>query len=190
MPRHVPMRPAMMIDMRIARFQRLMPALALAIFSLLLAAPRVHAVEVAPRISDREIIEALAQLREGQKALNDKIDAQSALMDQRFEAVDQRFEAVDQRFEQLDKRLDDLWSLMLVMLAGSIFGLIGFVVWDRKTALKPLEQRMARLEQELHAELQAHHGEDSELQRLLKALRAFAAEDERLAKVLRQFCLL
>ena len=183
MPRHVPMRPAMMIDMRIARFQRLMPALALAIFSLLLAAPRVHAVEVAPRISDREIIEALAQLREGQKALNDKIDAQSALMDQRFEAV-------DQRFEQLDKRLDDLWSLMLVMLAGSIFGLIGFVVWDRKTALKPLEQRMARLEQELHAELQAHHGEDSELQRLLKALRAFAAEDERLAKVLRQFCLL
>jgi SOS response regulatory protein OraA/RecX len=78
---------------------------------------------------------------------------------------------------------------MLVMLAG-IFGLIGFVVWDRKTALKPLEQRMVRLEQEVRADLQAHHGEDSELKRLLKALRAFAAQDERLAKALRQFSLL
>ncbi|HHB12300.1 MAG TPA: hypothetical protein ENK62_03780 [Chromatiales bacterium] len=137
------------------------------------------AVEVAPRISDREIIETLAQLREGQRALNEKIDtkidAQNALM--------------AAQFKDLRKSMDYLWGVMVVMLAG-IFGLIGFVVWDRKTALRPLEQRMVRLEQEVHADLQAHHGEDSELKRLLKALRAFAAEDERFAKVLRQFSLL
>jgi len=45
------------------------------------------AVETAPRITDREIIESLAELRAGQKVL-----------EQRFDAVDQRFDAVDQRF--------------------------------------------------------------------------------------------
>jgi hypothetical protein len=32
---------------------------------------------------------------------------------------------------------------MLVMIAG-IFGLIGYIVWDRKTALRPVEPRLIR----------------------------------------------
>ena len=35
---------------------------------------RVLAVEIAPRISDREIIESLATLKEGQKALKERFD--------------------------------------------------------------------------------------------------------------------
>jgi len=34
----------------------------------------IFAVETAPRISDREIIESLATLKEGQKALNERFD--------------------------------------------------------------------------------------------------------------------
>ena len=187
------------------------------------------AVEVAPRISDREIIESLAELREGQKALNQKIDTEVAGLHQkidtkiaaleqkidtktaelnaRIDALDQKIdtktEALDQkieaqgammqaRFDDLQKSMDYLWGVMVVMLAG-IFGLIGFVVWDRKTALKPLEQRMVRLEQEMHevhAELQAQHGEAGLLHRIVQALRALAAEDERIARVLRQCSLL
>ena len=96
------------------------------LFALLLtlASPAVVAVDVAPRISDREIIEALTELKAGQKALEAK-------MDQQFEAVDQRFEAVDQNFNFLE-------NLLMVVIAG-IFGLIGYIVWDRKTALRPVE---------------------------------------------------
>ena len=232
---------------------------------LLGAALPASAVEVAPRISDREIIEALAQLREGQKTLNARIDAldqkidtevaglhqkidiKTAALDQKIEAqgkalnarmdaLEARIDALDQkidtktaelsaRIQALDQKIDTtaaalnekidaqgammqarfadlqksmeqsmgyLWAVMVVMLAG-IFGLIGFVVWDRKTALKPLEQRMVRLEQEMHevhTELQAQHGEEGLLRRIVHALRALAAEDERIARVLRQCSLL
>ena len=59
-----------------------------------------RAVEVAPRITDREIIESLATIRGDIKRLDQRFDA----VDQRFDAVDQRFDAVDQRFQAIDQR--------------------------------------------------------------------------------------
>ena len=153
---------------------------------LLVSPPLANAVEVAPRISDREIIESLTELKAGQKALE-------ARMDQRFEAVDQRFDAfqqqIDQRFEAVDEQLDKIWTLMLVMIAG-IFGLIGYIVWDRKTALRPVEQRLIALESEFHRDLEIQHEEGSRLTRLVKVLREMAKTDEKLANVLRSFSLL
>ena len=137
--------------------------------ALLFAAPPLaNAVEVAPRISDREIIESLAELKVGQKALE-------ARMDHRFEAVDQQF--------------DRIWALMLVMIAG-IFGLIGYIIWDRKTALRPVEQRIMALEAEFHRDLEIQHEDGSRLTRLVKVLREMAKSDEKLAEVLRSFSLL
>jgi hypothetical protein len=91
---------------------------------LLVAPPRANAVEIVPRISDREIVESLAELKAGQKALEARIE---------------------QRFEAIHQQLDKIWALMLVMIAG-IFGLIGYIVWDRKTALRPVEQRIMALD--------------------------------------------
>ena len=154
--------------------------------ALFAAALPAIAVEVAPRISDREIIESLTELKAGQKALEVR-------MDQRFEAVDQRFEAfqqqIDQRFEAVDQQLDKIWALMLVMIAG-IFGLIGYIVWDRKTALRPVEQRIMALEAEFHRDLEIQHEDGSRLTRLVKVLREMAKSDEKLADVLRSFSLL
>ena len=92
-----------------------------------------YAVEITPRISDREIIESLAELKAGQKALNQRFDQQNQSINQRFEHQNQ---SINQRFEDMDKRFDQIWNLMLVIITG-IFGLIGFIVWDRKTALRP-----------------------------------------------------
>jgi len=159
--------------------------------AFLFAAPLLaNAVEVAPRISDREIIESLTELKAGQKALE-------ARMDQRFETfqqqIDERFEAfqqqIDQRFEAVDQQLDKIWALMLVMIAG-IFGLIGYIVWDRKTALRPVEQRIMALEAEFHRDLEIQHEDGSRLTRLVKVLREMAKSDEKLANVLRSFSLL
>ena len=90
--------------------------------------PFAQAVEEAPRLTDREIIEQLTRLEEGQKALgqrfdilerhvNERIDDLERRVDQRFDAVDQRiddlerrvdqrFDAVDQRFEAVDQRFE------------------------------------------------------------------------------------
>ncbi|QEP43452.1 hypothetical protein D5085_10130 [Ectothiorhodospiraceae bacterium BW-2] len=209
-----------------------------------------YALEVAPRLTDREIIESLADLRSDIARVDQRFDA----VDQRFEAVNQRFEAVnqrfdavdqrfdavnqridslekqtverfdamekqtnarfdamekqtaerfdamekqtnarfdaiDQRFEQMNAQFDKLWNLMLVIIAG-VFGLIGFVVWDRKTALKPLEQRLERLEMSLQQDFEIQHRQGSKMTRLINALKELAQSDPKLQGVLRSFSLL
>ncbi|GAB6067339.1 hypothetical protein JCM13664_06570 [Methylothermus subterraneus] len=200
---------------------------------VLLAVPlAAQAVEVAPRISDREIIEALAELKAGQKALADKIadlqtqmdrrfaaleaqmeqrfavvdqrfaalevqmeqrfavvDQRFAAVDQRFAAVEQRFTAVDQRFDGLEKRLDFIQNLLLALIAG-VFGLIGFVVWDRYSTLRPMDLRIRRLEEDLERDLELKSPEGSRLTRLIHALRELAKTDQRLAELLKDFHLL
>ena len=204
--------------------------------SVLVALP-VAAVDVAPRISDREIIESLAELKAGQKALEAKMDlrfnamqeqidqrftamqeqidqrftamqeqvdqrftAMQEQVDQRFIAVDQRFNAmqeqidqrfiaVDQRFEAIDRRLDFIQQLMLVTIAG-IFGLIGFIIWDRYSTLRPMDMRLRRLEEDLERDLELQSPEGSKLTRLIHALRELAKEDKKVEAILRSFSLL
>lgn len=162
------------------------------------------AVDVAPRISDREIIESLAELKAGQKTLEEKMDlrfntmqeqmnqrftAIQEQMGQRFIAVDQRFIAVDQRFEAIERRLDFIQQLMLVTIAG-IFGLIGFIIWDRYSTLRPMDMRLRRLEEDLERDLELQSPEGSKLTRLIHALRELAREDKKVEAILRSFSLL
>ena len=153
----------------------------------------VPAVERAPRISDREIIESLAQLKAGQTLLQQRMDSLQREMDKRFEAVDKRFEAVDKRFEAIGKRIDDLHDTLIAFflsMMGILVALFGYIVWDRRTALKPLQDRLDRLETEVVQDLELRNAEGSRFERLLRVLRTLARDDERLAGVLRQFSLL
>jgi len=222
----------------------------LLLVSIVVAAPAA-AVEVAPRISDREIIESLADLKAGQKSLEAKMDlrfnamqeqidqrsaaidqrfatmqekidqrfaaadqrfaaaqeltgqrfaamqeqvdqrftAMQEQIDQRFNAVDQRFIAVDQRFETIERQLDFIQQLMLVTIAG-IFGLIGFIIWDRYSTLCPMDTRLRRLEEDLERDLELRSPEGSRLTRLIHALRELAKEDKKVEAILRSFSLL
>lgn len=217
--------------------EKMIRVLLLLIF--LVTTPAV-AVDVAPRISDREIIESLAELKAGQKTLEEKMDlrfntmqeqmnqrftAIQEQMDQRFiavdqrftaiqeqvdqrfiavdqrftaidqrftamqEQVDQRFIAVDQRFEAIERRLDFIQQLMLVTIAG-IFGLIGFIIWDRYSTLRPMDIRLRRLEEDLERDLELQSPEGSKLTRLIHALRELAKEDKKVEAILRSFSLL
>ncbi len=80
-------------------------------------------------------------------------------------------------------------NLLLVIIAG-IFGLIGYIVWDRKTAMRPLEKRLAKIEIDLQRDLELQNDEGSRLTRMIKALRELAQSDEKLAAVLRSYSLL
>jgi len=52
------------------------------------------AVEKAPRISDREIVERLTRLEEGQKNIEKRFDDLRSEMNSRFEAVNKRFDTL------------------------------------------------------------------------------------------------
>jgi hypothetical protein len=80
-----------------------------------------------------------------------KVDALEKSVNQRFEQVDKRFDQVDKRFEQIDKRFDQMQTFMLWgfgILFGGMGLLMGFVLWDRRTALSPAIQKTNELEEQ------------------------------------------
>lgn len=120
----------------------------------------------------------------------DKIEAQvlenrerfiklEARVEEGFKAIDQRFASMDQRFTErfaaMDQRITDMNNLLYVIIGGIIV-LIGFVIWDRRTAVAPVARK---------------NRESEEREELLeKALREYAKKEPRLAEVLRNIGLL
>ncbi len=108
-------------------------------------------------ITGREVVERLTRLEEGQKRLE-------AQLTQRIDGVQ----------TNLAQRIDDLRQLMLwgfgVTFAG-MFALIGFVIWDRRTALAPAVRRIEDLqerERRLEAVLREYAAKSPELAESLK----------------------
>ena len=124
----------------------------LVVFVITLSVLPSFAQDTAGRLSvtDREIIERLTRLEEGQKALN-------------------------RRMDDMGKRIDSLQGLIWVVLAG-MFALVGFVIWDRKTALSPVTRKTKQLEER----------EDL----IVKALAEYSRKQPELADVLRSVGLL
>jgi len=69
-----------------------------------------------------------------------RVEAKVEQVDKRFEQIDKRFEQIDKRFEQVDGRIGRLEDIMLGgfgLLFTTMVGMVGFVLWDRRTALAP-----------------------------------------------------
>jgi predicted phage tail protein len=107
------------------------------------------AIETAPRISDREIVERLTRLEEGQKAILREMDKRFEAMDKRFEDMDKRFEAMDKRFEDMNKHLGDMVRVFMAIVgafAAIVVSTIGFALWDRRTMIRPFEDKVKTIE--------------------------------------------
>jgi hypothetical protein len=128
--------------------------LILALVGFLGVAFPVLGVEGNLTISDREIIERLTRLEEGQKSLKQRFD--------------------DLRME-LKGDIQDLRALLYVVLGGMI-ALIGFVIWDRRSALSPVITRTRELE--------------GDRDRTLRALRDYAQGEPKLAEIMRNLGLM
>ena len=87
-------------------------------------------------ISNEQILRKLNKIEHNQELLKQE-------MRLRFEAIDKRFEAIDKRFENVDKRFEMLTNLMSALIAG-IFGLIGFMMWDRRTIVDKAKVECAK----------------------------------------------
>ncbi len=164
---------------------------------------RLFAIETAPRISDREIIEALTEIKVGQKALKElmkerfeqvdkhfeQVDKRFEQVDKRFEQIDKRFEQVDKRFEQVDKRFEQMLNLVLSLFGSLmilIISILGYSIWDRRTVTKKVSEKVEKIERDL--DIKDING--SRLVRLIEALKTLSKEDHKLAAVLRSFNLL
>ncbi|KAF0144046.1 MAG: hypothetical protein FD156_2203 [Nitrospirae bacterium] len=89
--------------------------------------------------------------------------------------LDEGIKAVNQRIDDVKGEIQALRELVYVVVAG-IFVLIGFVIWDRRTALAPAIRKNKELEERE--------------ERLEKALREYAKKEPGLADILKNLGLM
>ena len=126
----------------------------------------VYAVEGSSKITDREIIESLVRLEEGAKANGDAIKANREMIGSlRADIGSLRTELVG--FLK--------WGFGLLFTGMLI--LVGFILWDRRSTLKPVKDAMDEME-------------TRKVDRLIEAMKKLSEEDSRVAHVLRSVGLL
>ena len=141
--------------------------LCLGMYLFIFYAPTLsYAVENSPRITDREIIEPLVRLEEGIKA---------------------NAEAIKTNREMIGSLRAEIGSLRAELLGflkwgfGLIFSgmliLVGFILWDRRSTVKPIKDDIDELERR-------------KVDRVIAAMKKLAEEDSKVAQVLRSVGLL
>jgi len=71
-----------------------------------------------------------------------KIEEMNKRFEQRFEQMDKRFEQIDKRFEQMENK----YQWQFGMLISAMFILFGFILWYRRTFLKPFQSKVEDVE--------------------------------------------
>ena len=101
-------------------------------------------------------------------------------MNKRLEQVDNRFgelrEDMNNRFGQM---MNTIWILATIFAAITI-GTIGFAIWDRRTMIRPFETKVADMD------IQITHNQGIN-EKLLEALKEFAATNRRFGEILKRF---
>ncbi len=93
--------------------------------------------------------------------------------------LETKVEQMEKRFDQIDRRIERLENVMMWgfgLLFTTMIGLVGFVLWDRRTALAPAIRKNKELEER-----------EEKIERALKEL---AAKDPNVAEVLKHVGLL
>ncbi len=203
------------------------------LLSVLMMITSADAVETAPRISDREIVESLSELKQEQKHLAQQIQQTNENLKQQIQQTNENLkqqiqqinaqiqqtkvdleQQIQQSHDTLNQRIDDMMihfnnmannfnqrfdsiiNLVIALFSAVmvlIVGLVGYMIWDRRTAQKPLREKMKRMEEKtlgIDEHLAMGHPSGSIIQRMLAAFRELAKTDEKVADILRTFSLL
>ncbi|MBW2739546.1 MAG: hypothetical protein JRE64_12015 [Deltaproteobacteria bacterium] len=152
-----------------------------------------YAYETAPRISDREIIESLVELKQGQKNMNQRFEDMNQRFDNMNQSFNQRFENMNQSFNQ---RFEGMQNLMLALFGSAmafVLGMLGYIIWDRKTAQQPFKRKLYNLENgfvEVEEQLEMKNPSGPVIARLVASFKQLAETDEKVAAILKRYSLL
>lgn len=124
---------------------------------------------------ERQLLRDVAEIKATLKVFMEQTE-------RRFEQIDKRFEQVDKRFEEVNKKIEMILVFMGI-LAGVFASItavtIGFAIWDRRTMVRPFEDKVRKIEEELT-------DNKTRMKDFLEALRGLAKKDEELAKFLKE----
>ncbi|MBF0201640.1 MAG: hypothetical protein HQK66_10075, partial [Desulfamplus sp.] len=95
--------------------------------------------------------------------------------------------------ESLAQRIDDSNSTMLVLftsLIALIAVLFGYLIWDRRTMMKPVAEKLQSFEHQVVNDLDLNHSDGSLVNRQLKVMKKYAGRNTEFAEVMRGEALL
>lgn len=142
------------------------------VFTLILCNSSTFAIETAPHISDLEIVERLTRLEEGQGALRGEIK-------QLREDMNKQFDRVDAQFDRIVNIMLGIFGAFAAMCGGTIW----FALWDRRTMIRPFEDKVKKIEDDISENR-------NKLHTLLEAFKTLSKTDEKVANILKKFNLL
>ena len=129
--------------------------------AVLIIPSSLFAIETAPRISDREIVERLTRLEEGQKTIEMRFDDVNRRIDDVNKRIDDLRSEMNRRFEAVDKRFDTLqWMLGLFITIALV--ILGFVL--------RMQWQMHRRQTQMETTLETHKDEIAFLKGLIEKL--------------------
>ena len=132
---------------------------------------------------DREL---LIRLDERLNQIEKRLEELRIDTNKRFEQIDKRFEQVDKRFDEQNKRFETLQQLMMAIVgafAAIVAVTIGFAIWDRRTMVRPFEDKVKKIEDDIVSDRKR-------LESLFEVLRNYAKKHPDLADILKQFSIL
>ena len=136
-------------------------------------------METAPRISDLEIVERLTRLEEGQGALRGEVKQLREDMNKQFDRVDAQFDRIDKQFDRIVNIMLGIFGAFAAMCGGTIW----FALWDRRTMIRPFEDKVKKIEDDISENR-------NKLHTLLEAFKTLSKTDEKVANILKKFNLL
>jgi DNA repair exonuclease SbcCD ATPase subunit len=134
------------------------------IFSGLIFQAFAQTREVPFTLDDRDrIMRTEEKLNSMNSDLNGKIESVNGTveslrneMNAKFDAVETRFEAIETRFEALETKIDAVnskfeplyWAFGILITL--MFFILGFIIWDRRTALNPIQHKTYSIEERMN----------------------------------------
>ena len=130
--------------------------------------------------TNEEILKKLNKIEHNQELIKQEMKLRFEGIDRRFEAIDKRFESIDKRFEDMNNRFETLTNFILALTTG-IFGLIGFMMWDRRTVAEKARREMEK------SDLFNKKADIEYVNNLVKAINELLAKDETARDIFKKY---
>ncbi|KPA19408.1 conserved hypothetical protein, membrane [Candidatus Magnetomorum sp. HK-1] len=116
----------------------------LAIFAVLTVACSSYASDV----DNRLILEKLNSIENRLNGIDSRLNGIDRRIDDIKQHLNQRIDDLNKRIDDVNKRLDDSRAYDLALIIA-ILSLIAMILWDRRTALKPINEQINELKKRL-----------------------------------------
>ena len=121
-----------------------------------------------------ELVEIRRDMRENNRMLLEVIKTNQENTNKRFEDVNRRFDDVNKRFEFIQN--------LLALLTTAIFGLIGYMFWDRKQTIKDAKEEFSKIVEDKLRD----KADKNALEKVLDIIEEIAKKDENVREALKR----